>query len=106
VNIEELVLVAAADHFGRGELKEQGAGSREYPAGKWLLARAEELKVKEKPMEPLLLGRDLIALGMEPSARFKTILDEAYQLQMDGVIESKDEALSYVKEQLFYIDIY
>ena len=98
VNIEELVLVAAADHFGRGELKEQGAGSGEYPAGKWLLARAEELKVKEKPLEPLLLGRDLIALGMDPSARFKKILDEVYQLQMDGVIESKDEALSYVKE--------
>jgi len=101
VNIEELVLVAAADYFGRGELKEQGEGRREYPAGKWLLARAEELKVKEKPMEPFLLGRDLIALGMEPSARFKKILDEVYQLQMDGVIESKEEALTYVKEQYF-----
>jgi len=101
VNIEELVLVATADYFGRGELKEQGAGSREYPAGKWLLVRAEELKVKEKPMEPFLLGRDLIALGMEPSARFKKILAEAYQLQMDGVIESKEEALTYVKEQYF-----
>ncbi len=96
VNIKELVLVATADHFGRGELKAQGAGSREYLSGKWLISRAEELEVKEKPLKPLIQGRDLIALGMKPSPRFKEILEDIYQKQMDGLFNTKEEAIAYI----------
>jgi len=96
VNIKELVLVAAADHFGRGELKAQGAGSMEYPAGEWLILRAEELQVKEEPLKPLIQGRDLIALGMKPSPHFKEILEDVYQKQMDGLFNTKEEAITYI----------
>jgi tRNA nucleotidyltransferase (CCA-adding enzyme) len=98
VNIEELVLVAKADHLGRGSGEQGTESSSSYPAGEWLLERASQLQVKERPLVPFLQGRDLILLGLSPSPVFKKILDELYQLQMDGVIKEKEGAIRYVKE--------
>jgi tRNA nucleotidyltransferase (CCA-adding enzyme) len=97
VNIEELVVVAKADFLGRTT---QEAIAGVYDAGEWLLKEAKKLKVKNKPLEYLLQGRDLIDLGLEPSPKFKTILNEVYTLQLEGKIESKEEALSYVQRTL------
>jgi tRNA nucleotidyltransferase (CCA-adding enzyme) len=98
VNIEELVMVAKADHLGRGSGEQGTESSSSYPAGEWLLERASQLQVKERPLVPFLQGRDLILLGLSPSPVFKKILDELYQLQMDGVIKEKEGAIRYVKE--------
>lgn len=95
VNIEELVLVAKADFLGRTT---DQALTGKYEAGEWLLEKARALHVQEKPLDNLLQGRDLIALGLKPSSQFKTILDEVYELQLDGKIVSKEEALAYVRK--------
>lgn len=95
VNIEELAFVAKADFLGRTTPE---ALTGKYKAGEWLLEQARELNVQNKPLENLLQGRDLIALGMEPSPKFKEILDEVYALQLEGVLESREEALEYVKK--------
>ena len=95
VNIEELVFVAKADFLGRTT---EEARSGEYEAGKWLLEKAKALKVENKPIDALLQGRDLIVLGLTPSPRFKKILDEVYSMQMEGVIQSKEEAVQYVQK--------
>jgi tRNA nucleotidyltransferase (CCA-adding enzyme) len=95
VNIEELVVVAKADFLGRTTAE---ALRGIYEAGEWLLERAEQLHVKHRAPEPLLQGRDLIMLGLEPSPLFKTILDEVYALQLDGEVKTKEEALAYVKK--------
>ena len=97
VNIEELVTVAKADFLGRTT---QEALSGEYEAGEWLLKKASELHVKNKPLEQLVQGRDLIDLGLEPSPEFKSILDRVYELQLDGTVVSKDEALAYIQKNL------
>ena len=94
VNIEELVLVAKADFLGRTTPEAQ---SGRYEAGEWLLSEAQRLHVKEKPLDPLIGGKALIALGLRPSARFKEILDAVYEKQMEGEIQSEDEAIAYVK---------
>lgn len=93
VNLEELVVVAKADFLGR-TTPESLAGI--YHAGEWLTQKAKSLQVLNKPLPNLLQGRDLIALGLTPSPRFGEILDEIYTLQMDGVLETYEEALSYV----------
>lgn len=80
VNIEELVLVARADFLGR-TTKESLKGV--YYAGDWLLEKSKNLKVSTKPLENLLQGKDLIALGMKPSVKFKIILDDVYVKQLD-----------------------
>lgn len=52
------------------------------------------------PPEPLVQGRDLIALGLSPSERFKPILDEAYDAQLDQKFTTHDEALEWLKNYL------
>ena len=94
VNIEELVLVAKADFLGR-TTKEALIG--EYKAGDWLLEKASILNVKNKPLESLIQGRDLIALGLTPSPQFKTILDKVYTLQLEGTLTNRTDALEYLK---------
>ena len=96
VTISELVVVAKADFLGR-TTPESLTGV--YRAGEWLLEKAKNLKVQHKPLEPLLQGRDLIVLGLQPSAKFKEILSSVYSLQIDGKVESKEDALEYVKKQ-------
>lgn len=98
VNIEDLVIVAKADFLGRTT---EEALTRDYKAGAWLLEQASMLKVRTKPLNHLIQGRDLIDLGLEPSAQFKEILDEVYSLQLDGKITNKDQAIAYVNEKIF-----
>ncbi|MBP9491531.1 MAG: CCA tRNA nucleotidyltransferase, partial [Aliarcobacter sp.] len=52
-------------------------------ATSWLLEKAKELDIHTKPIEALVLGRDLIKLGFKPSSKFKEILDFAFDLQID-----------------------
>jgi len=96
VNIEELVCVARADFLGRTT---EESLARVYHAGEWLLEKSKDLKVMNKPLDNVLQGRDLIALGFEPSPRFKEILDAVYILQMDAKVSSKEEAMDFVKRK-------
>jgi tRNA nucleotidyltransferase (CCA-adding enzyme) len=96
VNIEALIVVAKADFLGRTTPESL---LRDYKAGAWLQERAEELKVKTKALEKLIQGRDLIALGLEPSPKFSLIIDEVYELQLEGKISEKDEALLYLEKK-------
>jgi len=94
VNIEELVFLTKADFLGRSTPE---AKSGIYKAGEWLLAQAKALQVTTAPPAPLLQGRDLIALGLTPSARFRKILNAVYEQQIEGKLQSQEEALDYVK---------
>lgn len=95
VNIEELVRVARADFLGR-TTKESLTGI--YEAGDWLLAKAKALSVESNAPKPLLGGKDLIALGLEPSKEFKSILSKAYEAQLEGKIFTKIESIEYIKK--------
>ena len=96
VNIEELVVVAKADFLGR-TTEESLAGV--YHAGEWLLEKSRDLDVVNKPLDCLLQGRDLIALGLKPSPQFKEILDAVYGEQIEGRIATREEAIQFVKER-------
>jgi tRNA nucleotidyltransferase (CCA-adding enzyme) len=93
VNIEELVTVARADFLGR-TTEESLLGV--YKAGDWLLKKAKELDVYNEPPKPLLQGRDLIALGIEPSKKYKILLDSVYKEQIEGKLVKRDEAITYL----------
>ena len=94
VNIQELVVVAKADFLGR-TTKESLAGI--YVAGEWMLECAKSLNVQSQPLANLLQGRDLIALGLEPSVAFKEMLQAIYNLQLEGFLSEKEEALEYIR---------
>lgn len=93
--IDRLVRVARADRHGSGQdLSEEDA------AGDWLLARAEELAVRDAAPVPLVMGRHLIQLGMRPGPAFKPVLDKCYDAQLDGKITTLEEGLVLARELL------
>jgi len=78
-NIQGLCLVMTADSMGRPP---RPAVEPEFV--RQLLARAHELQVRQKPPEPILMGRHLIELGLEPGKMFGAILHKAYEAQLEG----------------------
>lgn len=49
--------------------------------------------------KPFLTGEDLKSLGIQPGPLYSKILNHILDLQMDGYINSKDEALGLVREK-------
>ena len=94
VNIEDLCLVCLADCLGR-DIKDKEKCPK---ATKWLLNQAKELSIENTALKPLVLGRDLIELGMKPSKEFKDILDFAVDLQIDNNLD-KEEIILNIKDK-------
>jgi tRNA nucleotidyltransferase (CCA-adding enzyme) len=93
-----LYRVAKADSLGRnpGWLPpEKRFGSE---AQEWFIQKVRELEIEKKAPDPILMGRHLIDLGLEPSPKFKQVLDAVYERQLDGKISTVDEALAAAKE--------
>lgn len=97
VSIENLVLVAHADFFGRAFDK---SCPEYFEAGEWLYLQAKKLGVLRSPPKPLLMGRDLITLGLIPSQQFKNILDTAYEAQLNQQFFTRQEAIQWLKRDL------
>ena len=49
--------------------------------------------------KPLITGRELIAAGYPPGARFKEMLRAAEDAQLEGSIATPEEALQLVRER-------
>ena len=93
-----LYRVAKADSLGRypdGDRTKMIFGSE---AQEWFIERVRDLKIEARPPAPILLGRHLIELGLEPSRQFKTILDAVYEMQLDGKVNTLDEAVEAAGE--------
>ena len=56
----------------------------------------EEAVVRPKP---LITGRELIAAGYPPGARFREMLRAAEDAQLEGTIATTEEALKLVRER-------
>jgi len=95
-----LYRVAKADSLGRNPEwlpKEKWFDSA---AQEWFIERVRSLKIEKTAPEPILKGRHLIELGMEPSPRFKAILDAVYEMQLDGKITSVEDALDQARKMI------
>lgn len=87
--IDRLVRVEAADNGVRdGELPE---------FCRWLLERADRLRILDSAPEPILKGRHLIAEGMKPGPEFGKILEKAYDAQLEGDFSDLEGALSFLR---------
>lgn len=93
--IDRLVRVARADHAGRPPKQFDG-----FPAGEWLLSRAQQLTVDRRAPLPLVMGRHLLELGVQPGPDMGRLLDECYEAQLDGEFGTLEEGLRYVKSRL------
>lgn len=59
----------------------------------WLLARKEELNVNRESIKPLVMGRNLLKIGVTPGKKMGKYLDKLYELQLDGVFHTTEEGL-------------
>jgi len=62
--------------------------------------KLREISVEELRPPPLLRGHDLIALGLEPGPRFKRILDEIVEAQLEGRLQDREQAMTWLRTRL------
>jgi len=93
VNIEELLILSSSIYFTNNS-------SKVYEAGEKIYKRAKELNILKEKLPPLLMGRDILELGLKPSPKFSKILDEAYEAQIHGEFKNHDDALLWLKKYL------
>lgn len=70
-----------------------------YKVGEMLEASVRKQGLDLAPAAPLLLGRDLIAMGLVPGPRFGKIISEIEQHRDRGRIETRDQALAHVRNR-------
>ena len=93
-----LYRVAKADSLGRNAdwvPREQWYGSE---AQEWFLQRTRELEVEQRPPDPILLGRHLLELGVEPGPSMGEITRAVYEMQLDGRVRTLDDAVAEAKK--------
>src|SRR5207248_2735372 len=94
VDLELLARVAKSDCEGRKP------GNFDCTAMDWFLERARALGVQHRPPAPILLGRHLLALGLEPGPRVGEILKAVYEQQMDGQVATLEQATEAARRLL------
>ena len=91
VDLELLARVADSDCHGR-------TGDFDCSGIVWFLERARELGVQHEAPPPVLKGRHLLGLGVEPGPRMGAILRQVYERQLDGRVTSVEEGLAAARD--------
>jgi poly(A) polymerase len=65
----------------------------------FLNRRREELANQPLIPPPLLSGHDLIAIGWKPGPKFKAALDAVQVRQLEGILRTREEAISWVERE-------
>ncbi len=87
VDLELLARVAESDCRGR-------TGDFDCSGIIWFLERARALGVEHQAPDPIVKGRHLIELGIEPGPRMGEILRAVYEQQLDGKVRTLQEGLT------------
>lgn len=94
-----LWIVAMADSLAsQGPDKEEDYEEKLKIFFKDLLSFQQDLE-RVKKRERLITGRDLIAMGFKPGPLFKEILEEVEIKTIEGILKTKNEAVTYVFEK-------
>jgi tRNA nucleotidyltransferase (CCA-adding enzyme) len=90
--LDLLYRVATADSLGRNADWVPREKWYDAEAQEWFIARARELEVESKAPAPILLGRHLLEMGLQPGPRIGEITRAIYEMQLDGRVGTLDEA--------------
>ena len=64
-----------------------------------LRKRAADLGIERTPPERLVMGRDLIALGISPGPQMGELLQQAFEAQLAGEFETREDAMVWAKNK-------
>src|SRR5436305_4049804 len=98
--LELLYRVAKADSLGRNADWIPREKWFTAEAQEWFIARARALEVEEHPPVPLLMGRHLLEMGLEPGPRVGEITRAVYEMQLDGRVRTLEEAKASARKMI------
>jgi tRNA nucleotidyltransferase (CCA-adding enzyme) len=90
--LDLLYRVAKADSLGRNAEWVPREKWYDAAAQEWFIERARELEVASHAPAPILLGRHLLEMGLQPGPRIGEITKSVYEMQLDGRVRDLDEA--------------
>lgn len=91
--IDDLAAVMRADADGRPPLPSDEIHSRIDE----LLAKAHALQLADAAPKPIVLGRHLLQLGLQPGPEFKRITAAAFEAQLDGAFADEPGGTAWVR---------
>jgi tRNA nucleotidyltransferase (CCA-adding enzyme) len=97
VDLELLARLARADCRGR-------TGDFDCSAMDWFVERARALGVEHRPPEPLLKGRHVLLMGLEPGPPVGRIVKAVYERQLDGSVATLEDGLAAAREILAHTE--
>lgn len=98
--LDLLYRVAKADTLGRNADDVPREKWFNAEAQEWFIERARELEVERQPPAPILLGRHLLELGLEPGPRMGEITKAVYEMQLDGRVSTLNDARKAAEKML------
>ncbi len=63
------------------------------------MEKAKEIGVYINPPEPILTGKMLMDLGFRPGKFFGELIQESFELQLDGILKTEADVLTWVQEK-------
>jgi tRNA nucleotidyltransferase (CCA-adding enzyme) len=98
--LDLLYRVARADSLGRNAEWMPCEKWYDAKAQEWFIARACELEVESKAPAPILQGRHLLEMGLEPGPRIGEVTRAVYEMQLDGRVRTLDDAKEIAKKMI------
>jgi tRNA nucleotidyltransferase (CCA-adding enzyme) len=98
--LDLLYRVAKADSLGRNADWVPRENWYTAEAQEWFIERARELEVQSEAPAPILLGRHLLEMGMQPGPRIGEITRAVYEMQLDGRVQDLATAKDAAKEMM------
>jgi tRNA nucleotidyltransferase (CCA-adding enzyme) len=96
--LDLLYRVAKADSLGRNADWVPREQWYDAAAQEWFIEHARQLDVASQAPAPILLGRHLVEMGLEPGPRIGEITRAVYEMQLDGRVATLKEARAAAQE--------
>src|SRR6266702_3513866 len=96
--LDLLYRVAKADSLGRNAEWVPREKWYDAEAQDWFIKRTRDLEVEAEAPAPLLLGRHLLEMGLQPGPRIGEITRAVYEMQLDGRVETLEQARNVATE--------
>ena len=97
-DLDLLYRVAKADSLGRNAEWVPKQNWYDAEAQEWFSERVRELELQDGAPAPILLGRHLLDMGMQPGPRVGEITRAVYEMQLDGRVVDLADAKQAAKE--------
>ncbi len=98
--LKRLFATDAYDELAELSRADALASTNDLSDYKYCRMKREQMSEEEIKPEPLLRGKDLIEMGLEPGPPFGRLLESVYEAQLDNRLHTRQDAVEYVKTLL------